>query len=351
MEPRIDLRSDTVTRPTDAMREAMRDADVGNDALGEDPTVNRLQDKAAEMLGKQEALFFPSGTMANLAALLAWTQDVERAEVLAEHTSHILLYESASLARVAGALAHPIEGDQGRMPLDQLEASMRPKGGPSMKPQTALLCLEETHNHAGGIVTGTRYLADVASLAQAHDVPVHLDGARLFNAAVAQGKPPHRVAEAGDSVMIALTKGLGAPVGSLLAGDASFLEDAARARTLLGGGLRQSGIVAAAGLIALDQGPGRLAQDHANAKRLAKGLAAIEGLGVDVEAVETNIVFVDITNLGADAVTAARHLAEDGVGVDGMMRSTHVRCVTHRDVSEGDVDEAVAAFERLARSL
>lgn len=349
MEPRIDLRSDTVTRPSKAMRDAMRDADVGNDALGEDPTVNRLQAEAAEALGKEGALFFPSGTMANLAALLAWTRRVERPEVIAESTAHVLLYESSSIARVANAQTHPIDGEAGRMPLDRIAASLRTDGF-SIKPQTALVCLEETHNHAGGIVIGTDYVRDVGELARDHGVPVHLDGARLFNAAVAQGITPARAAEGSDSVMIALTKGLGAPMGSLLAGDEGFLEDAQRARSLLGGGLRQAGIVAAAGRIALDEGVDRLEQDHANARRLAKRLASIEGLRVDVDAVGSNIVFVDVTGLGVDAAEAARWLGDEDVGVDGMMRPTHVRCVTHRDVSREDVDEAVGAFERVARN-
>ncbi len=347
MEPGIDLRSDTMTRPSGAMRDAMREAKVGNDALGEDPTVNRLQEEAADILGKEGALFFPSGTMANLAALLVWSRRVERPEVIAESTAHLLLYESSSIARVAGAQARPIDGDQGRMPLDRIDRNLRTSGIP-IKPQTALVCLEETHNHAGGIVLGEEYRREVARLASEHGVPLHVDGARLFNAAVAEGVAPSRIAAAGDSVMIALTKGLGAPMGSLLAGEAEFLEEAERARALLGGGLRQAGVVAAAGRIALKEGPPRLKDDHENAKQLAEGLASIEGLRVEVEAVESNIVFVDITALGASAGEIARRLGEEGVGVDGMMRSTHVRCVTHQDVTREDIDEALSAFERVS---
>ncbi len=350
-EPEIDLRSDTVTRPTDAMRDAMRDAEVGNSALGEDPTVNRFQEEAAHTLGKEAALFFPSGTMANLAATVAWTRPVERPEVIAESTAHLLLYESASLARVAGAMARPVEGEHGRMPPEAVEAELRGSEGPSIKPTTAMLALEQTHNQAGGIVLGLDHLETLAELARERDVPVHMDGARLFNAATALGEPVERVAEPVDSVMVALTKGLGAPVGSVLAGPEAFVERAARAKALLGGGMRQSGHLAAAGRIAWQEGPKRLHEDHENARALAEGLDAIEGVSVELDLVQSNIVFFDVTGLGVDAPTFAEAAAEEGVGVDGMMRETHVRAVTHRDVDAGDVDRALEGLADAAAGL
>lgn len=326
----------------------MASADVGNSALGEDPTVNRLQEEAARVLGKDAALFFPSGTMANLASLIAWTQDAERPEVLAEETAHLILYESSSIARVAHAQARPLPGDGGRIPLDLLEEHIRPAGGPSIKPETALVSLEEPHNHHGGTVLGLDYLEKASKLAGEHAVPVHLDGARLFNAAAARDEPVSAFAEHADSVMVALSKGLGAPVGSVLAGDRSFVDDAARAKSLLGGGLRQAGHLAAAGLIALEQGPERLPQDHDNAKRLARAVDGIEGLSVDVDRVETNLVFVDVSGLGLTASAFAKRVAKQGVGVDGMMREHHVRAVLHKDVRTSDVDQAVEAFQAVA---
>lgn len=347
-EPEIDLRSDTMTRPTDAMREAMAEAEVGNSALGEDPTVDRLETQAAELLGKPAALFLASGTMANLAAMLAWTHDVERPEVIAEATSHVLLYESSSIARIAHAQARPLEGEAGRMDPAAVRANLRPAGGPSIKPQTALVCLEQTHNQAGGVVLPPAHMEEIASIAAEGDVPVHVDGARLFNAAVALDVPAAELAAYGDSVMVALTKGLGAPVGSVLAGPEPFIERAARAKALLGGGMRQAGHLAAAAELALSEGPGQLGEDHANARRLAEALAKVDGLGVDLDRVQTNIVFFDVAGLGTTAARFAEALAEQGVGVDGMMREHHARAVTHRDVDAADVDAAAEAIADVA---
>ncbi|PSG96867.1 hypothetical protein BRD56_08810 [Thermoplasmatales archaeon SW_10_69_26] len=347
-EPAIDLRSDTVTRPTDAMRQAMAEADVGNSALGEDPTVDELEDEAAQTFGKDAAVFMPSGTMANLAALVAWTQDVERAEVIAESTSHILLYESSSIARVAHAQARPIEGHAGRMDPQTVRAQLRPEGGPTIKPRTALVCLEQTHNHAGGVAVPLDHLAEIAAIARSADVPVHIDGARALNAATALDVEPAEVADHGDSIMLALTKGLGAPVGSVLAGPEAFVQRARRAKALLGGGMRQSGHLAAAGLLALKEGPRRLAEDHRRARELAEGLADTDGIEVDLGRVDTNIVFFDVQGLGVDAETFAAHAAEADLGLDGMMAEHRVRAVTHRDVDDADVDEALATIRELA---
>lgn len=348
MEPPIDLRSDTMTRASQRMRQAMADAAVGNSALGEDPTVERLEQDAAERLGKEDALFLASGTMGNLAAMLAWTRDVERPEIIAESTAHVLLYESSSISRIAHAQARAIQGQRGVMDPAEVERHLRPSDGPSIKPQTALVCLEQTHNQAGGTVLAPDHMAEIRELASAHDVPLHIDGARLFNAAVALDVPVAELAQHGDSVMIALTKGLGAPVGSILAGPEPFIERAARAKALLGGAMRQAGHLAAAGLVALEDGPDRLHRDHENAERLAEGLAKIDGVSVDLDRVETNIVFFDVSPLGMTAPEFQDAMLEADVGVDGMMRPTHVRAVTHRDVSADDVDRAIEAAANVA---
>jgi threonine aldolase len=347
-EPDVDLRSDTVTRPTDAMREAMAEAEVGNSALGEDPAVDRLEAEAADLFGKADALFLPSGTMANLAAMIAWTRDVERPEIVAESTAHVLLYESSSIARVAHAQARPIEGEAGRMDPGDVRAHIRPAGGPTIKPQTALVCLEQTHNQAGGVALGLEHMDEIAAIADEADVPVHIDGARSLNAAEALDVAPAEIADRGDSIMLALTKGLGAPVGSVLAGSEAFIQRARRAKALVGGGMRQSGHLAAAGLLALQEGPKRLEQDHRRARRLADELAAVEGIEVDLDRVDTNIVFFDVSELGVDAATFAERAAEHGVGFDGMMTEHRVRAVAHRDVDGDDVERAIEVVQTVA---
>jgi threonine aldolase len=349
-EPAIDLRSDTVTRPTDAMREAMAEAEVGNSALGEDPTVHEFEARAAETFGKPAAVFLASGTMANLAAMLAWTQHVERPEIVAEASSHVLGYESSSIARVAHAQARPVEGEAGRMPPSAVRDAIRAEG-PTIKPQTALVCLEQTHNHAGGVALALDHMAEIASVARDHEVPVHVDGARCLNAAEALDVEPAAIAEHADSIMLALTKGLGAPVGSVLAGPEDFVERARRAKALLGGGMRQAGHLAAAALLALEQGPERLARDHELAREFAERVDDVEGLHVDLDRVDTNIAFVDVTELGVEASTFADHAAEHGVGLDGMMTTHAVRAVTHRDVDGDDIDRAVDVVARVAGKL
>jgi threonine aldolase len=351
MEPEIDLRSDTVTRPTDEMRTAMAQAEVGNSALGEDPTVQALETEAAETFDKQAAVFCASGTMANLAAMIAWTRELDRPEIVAETTAHVLLYESSSIARVAHAQARPIVGERGHMPVDRVREEIRPADGPSIKPQTGLVCLEQTHNHAGGVVLDPDHMAEIADLAGEHDVPVHVDGARLMNAAVELDADPVDLAQHGDSVMLALTKGLGAPVGSVLAGSEEFVAYARRAKALLGGGLRQSGHLAAAGRIALETGPKRLATDHELAQRFARGVHGIDGIDVDPSAVETNIVFFDVSGLGVDAAEFAKRAGKHGLGLDGMMAEHRVRAVTHRDVDGDDVAEAIDRVQATAREL
>jgi threonine aldolase len=331
----VDLRSDTVTRPTDAMREAMRRAEVGDDDYGEDVTVNRLQEMAAARVGKDAALFLPSGTMANLLALLTHTHHGE--EVVVEHQAHVYLDEAGGMSALAGVIPRPVVGDRGTITPDQLEAALRPDD--RHYPPTRLLCLENTHNSAGGTVTTPTAMADVCAAAHQHDLLVHLDGARIFNAAVALGMDVRDLTRGADSMMFCLSKGLSAPVGSMLVGDAGFIARARRLRKMLGGGMRQAGVVAAAGIVALETMIDRLAEDHRHAKLLARRLAALSGLEIDVESVQTNIIMVEV----ADADAMIGKLATLGVlaNSEGPMR---IRLVTHRHIGPQDLDEAVGAF-------
>ncbi len=333
---RIDLRSDTVTRPTAAMRRAMFEAQVGDDVYGEDPTVNRLQEVAAALLGKEAALFLPSGTQANQVAVLSHTGRGE--EVIVEAESHIFYYEAAGIAALAACQARTIPGRRGVMDLDRVEAAIRADN--IHFPRTALICVENTHNRAGGTVLPQGYLPELAALARRYGVPVHMDGARVFNAAVALGRPVAEIAAPVDSVMFCLSKGLAAPVGAVLAGPAAFIGRARRHRKLLGGGMRQAGILAAAGLVALDTMVDRLAEDHANARKLAEGLASMDGLGVDLETVQTNMVLFEVVDPAWDAATLVAALEKMGV-LAGVFGPRQIRMVTHCDVSGEDVSEAL----------
>lgn len=338
---RIDLRSDTVTVPTDEMRRAMASASVGDDGYGEDPTVNELQQLAASMLGKEEALFFPSGTMANQAAILAHTQRGQG--VILDSESHIYYYEAGGVATLAGCLPLTFQSNAGLVDPDQIISWLRP---PNLHyPEVALLCLENTHNRAGGTIMDGKRTAALAELAHKHGLKVHLDGARIFNAAVALGVPVRELVEPVDSVMVSLSKGLGAPMGSLLAGTKEFIQRARRARKLLGGGMRQAGIVAAAGIVALRTMIDRLHEDHAHARSLALGLAEIPGLAVDLKTVQTNIVMVDVSATGLSAEVVATKWAEVGVLVN-VFSPIHIRCVTHKDISAAQIDGALSKIAR-----
>jgi threonine aldolase len=332
----IDLRSDTVTRPSDAMRAAARDAPVGDDVYREDPAVNELQERAADVLGTEAALFVPSGTMGNQVAARTHTERGQ--ELLCERESHVYKWELAGLAQHAEVQPRTIDGDdRGVVTPEQVHEGYVAADG--HRPGTGLLTLENTHNSKGGTAIAPEAVAAAAAAAHDHGVPVHLDGARLFNAAVAHDVPAAAFVDPVDSVMSCLSKGLGAPVGSILAGSAAFVEDARRIRKLFGGGMRQAGIIAAPGLEALDNRE-RLADDHRRAARLAAGLDDIDGLTVDDP--ETNIVIVE-TDRPAEGVLAD---CEDA-GVLGVPFDDHViRFCTHWDVTDADVDEAVAAVER-----
>ncbi|MGI6149975.1 MAG: low-specificity L-threonine aldolase [Firmicutes bacterium] len=338
---RIDLRSDTVTEPTPAMRRAMAEAEVGDDVYGEDPTVRRLEETAAQILGKEAGLFVSSGTMGNLAALLAHTQPGQ--EVILDANSHIFYYEAGGLARIAGLMPRPIETEKGCITAQQLRQAVRSRD--IHFPPPALFCLENTHNRAGGAVLPQDEVEAVVECARELGLRTHLDGARLMNAAVFQNQPPARLAQPFDSVMLCLSKGLAAPVGSVLVGSAEFIAQARRARKILGGGMRQAGVLAAAGLIALTEMPKRLGEDHARARRLAEGLRSIAGLAVKGE-VQTNMVIVEVTAEGWDAARLVQAWRSAGILTNAISPQA-VRLVTHYQITDENVDRVIAVTERM----
>lgn len=333
----IDLRSDTVTLPTEAMRQAMAHAEVGDDVYGEDPTVRRLEERAAELVGTEAALFMPSGTMANQVAIAGHTRPGQ--EVIVEGGSHIYNVELGTMARFSGVQPRVLAGERGVFTPHQVATAIRPDL--YYLAPTGLVCLENTHNAAGGRIWPLAVAREILDVAHARGIPVHLDGARIFNAAVATGTPVGELAAGFDSVMFCLSKGLGCPVGSVLCGSRAFIAAARRIRKALGGGMRQAGILAAAGLYALDHHVDRLAQDHEHARILAAGLAQLPGLRV--EPPETNIVIFEITT-GPDAEALCRQLRARGVLASpaGAGTSTRqVRMVTHLGISAADVRRTV----------
>jgi threonine aldolase len=332
----IDLRSDTVTRPTPEMRRAMAEAEVGDDVYGEDPTVNRLEQKAAEMLGMEAALFVPSGTMGNAIAVRLLTERGD--EVLVERRSHVVRYELAGMSVISGVMPRMVDGAGGHLAPDQVRQAVSPHA--YYKSDVKLVVLENTHNLGGGTVQAVAEQRAVIAAARECGFRVHLDGARLWNAAVALGVPPAALAEGADTVMTCLSKGLCAPAGSLVVSTRERIAEARRVRKLLGGGMRQAGVLAAAGLVALETLVPRLAEDHANARLLGAALAA--GRGVKLAPVETNIVVAVLTGRTAPEAVAA--LRERGVLGTAMDTQT-LRFVTHRDVSRPDCERAAAAIE------
>ena len=332
----IDLRSDTVTRPSEAMREAMARAAVGDDVYGEDPTVNALQEKAAALLGKAAALFVPSGTMANQLALRVLSRPGE--EVVVEGRSHVIRYEQGAGAALSGVQFHWVGTERGIMAPEQVEAAIRPKD-PHTVP-TALVWLENTHNAGGGTIYPIKTVEHIRGVAQKHGLPLHLDGARLFNAVVATGVSAAEYARHCDTVSFCLSKGLGAPVGSLVAAnEGSLMDKLRRSRRMYGGAMRQAGIVAAAGIYALEHNVARLEEDHRNAKRLAEILREIPSVSVDVEAVQTNIVIFHVVEHSLSATAILEALKKEGILINSIGGTTF-RAVTHLDVTSKDIDAA-----------
>lgn len=336
----VDLRSDTVTRPTPEMRQAMAEAEVGDDVYGEDPTVNRLEERAAEIFGKEAALFVPTGCMGNLIAIKVWAHHGD--EVICEERSHVNLYELASMSAIAGCMPRATRGEDGILTWKQIEAVIRPKI--YYDSQTALVCLENTSNMAGGTVYPTAQVEEICDHAHALGLKVHLDGARIFNAATALGDNVAQMTRSVDSVMFCLSKGLGAPVGSMIAGAHAFIEKGRIYRKMFGGGMRQAGVIAAAGLIALEKSPARLHIDQENAKWLAEGIAAIRGLSIDPKKVRSNIVIFDCSKTGKTAAELCDVLHPYGVWAqDTGLHS--VRLVTHCDVHRGGIERALVVLQ------
>jgi threonine aldolase len=339
----IDLRSDTVTRPSAEMRRAMADAEVGDDVFGDDPTVNALQAYAARLFGKEAGLFFPSGTMSNQAALAAHTRRGD--EVFVHERAHILLYEQGGAAVHSSLQTRCFPSANGMLDPDVMEEFVHTGEDPHHA-RTSVVALENTHNHCGGRVLDQRRVLAVREFCNRHNLLLHLDGARVCNAVVASGLAPAEIASPFDSVSVCLSKGLGAPVGSVLLGSADFIRRAVRARKLMGGGMRQAGIIAAAGLYALQHNIDRLAEDHRRARRFAARLAETPVLAVDVDAVETNMVFADTRASGLRAAEIVGRLARRGVLALDEGRFT-VRFVTHLDVDDADIENAADIILKL----
>ncbi len=344
----IDLRSDTVTHPTDEMRRAMAAAEVGDDVFGEDPSINELQERSAALLGKEAGLLTSSGTMSNLIATLAWSSHGD--EIIMGDQAHMFWNEGAGQAALGGVQTRLVPNDsQGRINPDDVAGAIRPPGNLHF-PRTSMICLENTHNRCGGGALTPEDTKIVCDVAHAAGVPVHLDGARIFNAAVALEVPASELTKDVDDLSFCLSKSLSCPVGSVLVGSQDFIEQAKRWRKMLGGGMRQAGVLAAAGLVALDTMIDRLAEDHQNARRLAQGLANIDGLNVDPESIQTNIVFFEVDeNLGTAAEMIAA-LKNHGVLVSYPGKQS-IRMVTHRHISPEDIEEALLRTSAAAREL
>lgn len=346
MKP-IDLRSDTITLPTPSMRKAMANADVGDDVFGEDPTVNRLQEMAADMLGKEAALFVSSGTMGNLVSQI--THCGRGDEALLGDQSHVFYYEQGGSAAIGGI--HPRilpNRPDGTIDPDLLESAIRPDD--VHFPRTRLLILENTHNRCSGAPIDDAYMNRIAGIAAKHNLKIHVDGARIFNAACALGVDPSQLAKEADSITFCLSKGLAAPVGSLVCGQAAFIAKAKRARKVLGGGMRQAGVIAAAGIVALTEMVDRLEQDHEHAGRLARGLNSIDGIHVAMDKVKTNIVYFEMADNGPGGHEFAEMAEKEGVRVLALDQK-RLRAVTQYHITQKDVDEAVLGFKRAAGRL
>ena len=338
----IDLRSDTVTKPSAEMRRAMAEAEVGDDVFIEDPTINKLQERAAEVFGRQAALFVPSGSMGNLTCIIAQTQQGQ--ELICEESGHVYNYEMASMSAIGGVLPRLVPGEDGILSWQSISKAIRPKV--YYRSQTALIALENTHNMAGGTVYPTKLSEEICDRAHDAGIRVHLDGARVFNAATYLGENVVDMTRKFDSIQFCLSKGLGAPVGSMIVGSREFIERCRSIRKMLGGGMRQAGVLAAAGLIALEKGPKRLQVDHDHAKLLATGLAAIPGITLNPAKVQTNIVIFNLKASGWSSSRFLETLAKRNV-LAVPVDNEKVRMVTHLDVDRNDVEKAAAAVQEV----
>jgi threonine aldolase len=341
----VDLRSDTVTKPTPEMRRAMAEAEVGDDVYGEDPTVNKLQAKAAEIFEREAALFVPTGSMGNLIAIKVWTHHGN--EVICEERGHINQYEMASMSAIAGCMPRTTTAPDGILTWELIEPLIRPKI--YYRAQTGLISLENTHNMAGGTTYPPEVADETCDRAHAAGLPVHLDGARIFNAAVALGRSVAELTRKFDSVMFCLSKGLGAPVGSMLVGSGEFIRKAHVYRKLFGGGMRQVGVLGAAGLVALEKSPAKLHVDHQNARSLAEGLAKIPGISIDPKKVQTNIVIFDVRGTGRTAAEICAELAKRKV-LAAPTDKFAIRMVTHFDVDRQGIGNALEALREITRN-
>jgi threonine aldolase len=341
----LDFRSDTVTQPTDAMRKAMAEAEVGDDVYGEDPTVNRLEAEAARTVGMEAGLFVPTGTMGNQIA--AWVHTGRRGALLAHERSHVAYYEGGAASLVSGAAILTVAGGDGMFRPQDMAPHLDATRDPHF-PDVRMVAVENTVQWSGGRCWPLRQLQAVRDAAQGNEAKLHIDGARIFNAAVAQRTTAARLCAGADSVMFCVSKGLSAPVGSLLCGSEEFIEEAHTARKCLGGGMRQAGHLAAAGIVALDTGIERLADDHANARLLAKGLRDLPGVAVDLKSVETNMVMADVSGTGMDATAFIAACRKAGIRIGARGADPVVRFVTHRNVSAADCK---LALERVAALL
>jgi threonine aldolase len=338
----IDLRSDTVTKPSKAMRQAIAEAEVGDDVFEDDPTVKKLEEMVAELLGKEKALFVPSGTMANEVAIKSLTKPGD--EVILEEDSHIYNYEVGAPSVLCGVQLNPLKGKRGVMTLQQILDQIRTQD--IHVPPTTLICLENTHNRAGGTIYPLEEIKKIREATKPFGIKMHLDGARLWNATIAAGIPLDEYARHFDSVSVCLSKGLGAPIGSVISGTSDFIQIARRNRKMFGGGMRQVGIIAAAGIYAIENNFNRLIEDHRNAKALAQGLSKIPKISLDLESVQTNIVVIDIKQSGMDVTDLLEKLKEKGV-LAVPFGKNEVRCVTHLDVSRDDIYKALEVFKEV----
>jgi len=343
----IDLRSDTVTLPTPAMREAMYRAELGDDVYGEDPTVNRLEEMSAERMGKEAALFVVSGTMGNLVSML--THCGRGDEVIMGDQAHSFRYEQGGISALGGVQVHTVSNLPNGM-LDPVDVENAIRADNIHFPRTRLICLENTHNRCGGRVLSPIQMATIKQVAERHNLVVHLDGARIFNASVALGIAAKEIAAQADSVQFCFSKGLSAPIGSAICGTSDFIQEARRNRKVLGGGMRQAGVIAAAAIVALEQMVDRLAEDHQNARILAEGLAETRGFAIDLESVESNLVYFEVNDPSIDPDRLVKALAAEGVRLNPA-DGTRFRAVTHYGIERKDIEAALATLRRVAREM